>query len=263
MIEHISLRCRNSRSSRKFYEKALAPLVYQVDREYGDSYGFIQAASRLLVTKGKVGTPIHLAFHADATSAVDRFTARRSRREARQRRARNARRVRIRAFVLDPDGHNVEAVIWNEDLGRASPRLWSPEAEARPEIAWLTAAPEWRQGFIAHVRPGGVSPTTRYGYWPQPRTEGAMSLRINDEPQLHCADDPGSDRLPPWIASVGILFSHPRIYPGVHHRAGYMARIKPSSTSAHQDHRLERGLGGGPQRWSTTSRDPGAAPTTR
>jgi hypothetical protein len=26
------------------------------------------------------------------------------------------------AFVLDPDGHNVEAVIWNEDLERAKAR---------------------------------------------------------------------------------------------------------------------------------------------
>ena len=124
MIEHISIRCRNSRSSRKFYEKALAPLGYRVDREYGDSYGFIQGGRHdFWVTKGKVGTPIHLAFHADATSAVDRFY-----RAAIAAGGKNNGPPGMReeygyaAFVLDPDGHNVEAVIWNEDLERAKSR---------------------------------------------------------------------------------------------------------------------------------------------
>jgi catechol 2,3-dioxygenase-like lactoylglutathione lyase family enzyme len=124
MIEHISLRCRNSRSSRKFYEKALAPLGYQVDLEYGDSYGFIQGGRHdFWVTKGKVGTPIHLAFHADATSAVDGFY-----RAAIAAGGKDNGPPGIReeygyaAFVLDPDGHNVEAVIWNEDLERAKAR---------------------------------------------------------------------------------------------------------------------------------------------
>jgi catechol 2,3-dioxygenase-like lactoylglutathione lyase family enzyme len=124
MIEHISLRCRNSRSSRKFYEKALAPLGYRVDREYGDSYGFIEGGRHdFWVTKGKVGTPIHLAFHADATSAVDRFY-----RAAIAAGGKNNGPPGMReeygyaAFVLDPDGHNVEAVIWNEDLERAKSR---------------------------------------------------------------------------------------------------------------------------------------------
>jgi catechol 2,3-dioxygenase-like lactoylglutathione lyase family enzyme len=130
MIEHISLRCRNSRSSRKFYEKALAPLGYRVDREYGDSYGFIQGGRHdFWVTKGKVGTPIHLAFHADATSAVDRFY-----RAAIAAGGKNNGPPGMReeygyaAFVLDPDGHNVEAVIWNEDLERAKSR-----GSARPK----------------------------------------------------------------------------------------------------------------------------------
>ena len=121
MIEHISLRCRNSRSSRKFYEKALAPLGYQVDLEYGDSYGFIQGGRHdFWVTKGKVGTPIHLAFHADETSAVDRFYRAAIAAGGKDNGAPGMREeYGYAAFVLDPDGHNVEAVIWNEDLERA------------------------------------------------------------------------------------------------------------------------------------------------
>jgi len=121
MIDHISLRCRNSRSSRKFYEKALAPLGYQVDREYGDSYGFIQGGRHdFWVTKGKVGTPIHLAFHADATSAVDRFYRAAIAAGGKDNGPPGMREeYGYAAFVLDPDGHNVEAVVWNEDLERA------------------------------------------------------------------------------------------------------------------------------------------------
>jgi len=124
MIEHISLRCSNSRSSRKFYEKALAPLGYKVDREYGDSYGFIQGGRHdFWVTKGKVGTPIHLAFHADATSAVDRFYRAAIVAGGKDNGPPGMREeYGYAAFVLDPDGHNVEAVIWDEDLERAKSR---------------------------------------------------------------------------------------------------------------------------------------------
>lgn len=118
MIEHISLRCRDSRASRRFYEKALAPLGYQVDREYGDAFGFIQGGRHdFWVTKGRVGTPTHLAFHAQDQRAVDAFY-----RAALEAGGKDNGPPGIRedygyaAFVLDPDGHNVEAVIWDEEL---------------------------------------------------------------------------------------------------------------------------------------------------
>src|SRR5204862_6186120 len=74
MIEHISLRCRDSRASRKFYERALEPLGYEMDRRYGDAFGFIQGGRHVFwVTKGKVGTPTRVAFHAQSAAAVDAF----------------------------------------------------------------------------------------------------------------------------------------------------------------------------------------------
>jgi catechol 2,3-dioxygenase-like lactoylglutathione lyase family enzyme len=118
MIEHVSLRCRDPRASRKFYERALAPLGYQVDRVYGDAFGFVQAGRHdFWVTQGKVGTPIHLAFHADNQAAVDQFY-----RAAISMGGKDNGPPGLRddygyaAFVLDPDGHNVEAVIWDEEL---------------------------------------------------------------------------------------------------------------------------------------------------
>jgi catechol 2,3-dioxygenase-like lactoylglutathione lyase family enzyme len=118
MIEHVSLRCRNPAASRKFYERALAPLGYEMDREYGDAFGFIQGGRHdFWVTRGKVGTPSHLAFHANDEAAVDEFH-----RAALAAGGKDNGRPGPReeygyaAFVLDPDGHNVEAVVWAEEL---------------------------------------------------------------------------------------------------------------------------------------------------
>jgi len=129
MLEHISLRCRNARASRKFYERALAPLGYAVDREHGDAFGFIQGGRHdFWVTKGKVGTPAHLAFHADDEKSVDAFYQAALAAGGKDNGAPGPRKeYGYAAFVLDPDGHNVEAVIWAEELkprkrGRAKPR---------------------------------------------------------------------------------------------------------------------------------------------
>jgi catechol 2,3-dioxygenase-like lactoylglutathione lyase family enzyme len=118
MIEHISLRCSDSRASRRFYEKALGPLGYEVDKEYGDAFGFIQGGRHdFWVTKGKVGSPTHLAFHAQDTSAVDDFYRAALAAGGKDNGAPGIREdYGYAAFVLDPDGHNVEAVIWNEEL---------------------------------------------------------------------------------------------------------------------------------------------------
>lgn len=127
MIEHISLRCRDSRASRRFYEKALGPLGYQMDRKYGDAFGFIQGGRHdFWVTKGKVGTPTHVAFHAQDASAVDAFYRAGLAAGGKDNGAPGIRKdYGYAAFVLDPDGHNVEAVIWKEEMkpaGRAGKR---------------------------------------------------------------------------------------------------------------------------------------------
>ena len=127
MIEHISLRCRDSRASRKFYERALEPLGYEMDRRYGDAFGFIQGGRHdFWVTKGKVGTPTHVAFHAQSATAVDAFYRAALAAGGKDNGAPGPRdKYGYAAFVLDPDGHNVEAVIWDEEMEkrrRSAPR---------------------------------------------------------------------------------------------------------------------------------------------
>ena len=74
MIEHVSLRCKNVKKSKDFYERALAPLGYRLSKRFGDAFGFKQAGRHdFWVTKGKVGTPTHIAFHARTIAAVDAF----------------------------------------------------------------------------------------------------------------------------------------------------------------------------------------------
>ena len=118
MIEHISLRCSDVRTSRDFYQQALAPLGYALDKEFGDAFGFVQGGRHdFWVTEGKVGTPNHLAFHADDQAAVDEFYRAAISAGGKDNGGPGRRPdYGYAAFVLDPDGHNVEAVIWDEEL---------------------------------------------------------------------------------------------------------------------------------------------------
>jgi len=58
-----------------------------------------------------------VAFHADAQAAFDAFYAAALEAGGKDNGAPGMRKdYGYAAFVLDPDGHNVEAVIWKEDL---------------------------------------------------------------------------------------------------------------------------------------------------
>src|SRR2546429_3287649 len=99
-----------------------------MSRRYGDAFGFIQGGRHdFWVTKGKVGTPTHLAFHAQSAAAVDAFYRAAMAAGGKDNGAPGPRDdYGYAAFVLDPDGHNVEAVIWDEGMEekrrRSAPR---------------------------------------------------------------------------------------------------------------------------------------------
>jgi catechol 2,3-dioxygenase-like lactoylglutathione lyase family enzyme len=124
MIEHVSLRCRDATASRRFYERALEPLGYVCDLEYGDSFGFKDEAGRhdFWVTEGKVGTPTHLAFHARSREAIDGFYTAALEAGGKDNGAPGPRGTyaAYAAFVIDRDGNNVEAVIWKGEPGASA-----------------------------------------------------------------------------------------------------------------------------------------------
>jgi catechol 2,3-dioxygenase-like lactoylglutathione lyase family enzyme len=116
MIEHVSLRCKSSKKSRKFYEAALKPLGYECDLEYGDSFCFKDKGGRhdFWVTKGKVGSPTHICFLAGTKKQIDDFYAAASEGGGKYNGAPGPREdyVEYAPFAFDPDGNNVEVVIW-------------------------------------------------------------------------------------------------------------------------------------------------------
>jgi catechol 2,3-dioxygenase-like lactoylglutathione lyase family enzyme len=117
MIEHVSLRCKDPQKSREFYEKALAPIGYEQDWVYGESFAFVHKGRHdFWVTPGKVATPLHIAFHCDDTSMVDAFYEAAMAAGGKDNGPPGPRKgYGYAAFVFDPDGHNIEAVTFPEE----------------------------------------------------------------------------------------------------------------------------------------------------
>lgn len=124
MIDHTGLQVSDPAASRHFYEQALAPLGYRVLMEIPKEYtggkvvlGFgIPPKPDFWVAEGAPGMPrMHVAFSANSRAEVDAFH-----RAAIAAGGKDNGPPGLRphyhehyygAFVLDPDGHNIEAVI--------------------------------------------------------------------------------------------------------------------------------------------------------
>lgn len=123
MIDHTGLNVSNPEKSRTFYEKALAALGYQVLAEIPKEHtgglvvlGFgVSPKPDFWVAEGKPNEPrIHIAFRAANHAEVDAFYAAAIAAGGKDNGNPGPRphyhANYYGAFVLDPDGHNVEAV---------------------------------------------------------------------------------------------------------------------------------------------------------
>jgi catechol 2,3-dioxygenase-like lactoylglutathione lyase family enzyme len=118
-IDHVTVGVSDLRRSREFYERALAPLglgrpqtadVLPNEVEFGDGERHAFAIS----TDYPVGAPVHVAFGAESAEQVQAFyeaalAAGGTDNGAPGLRPEYSQRY-YGAFVLDPDGHNIEAV---------------------------------------------------------------------------------------------------------------------------------------------------------
>jgi catechol 2,3-dioxygenase-like lactoylglutathione lyase family enzyme len=114
MIDHLSVHVRDLQKSKAFFAAALAPLGYGVLMEFEGSVGLgADKKPDLWLSAGKQ-EPLHLAFAAKDRKAVDAFYA-----AAIKAGGKDNGKPGIRkdyhpnyygAFVIDPDGHNIEAV---------------------------------------------------------------------------------------------------------------------------------------------------------
>lgn len=114
MIDHMSIHVSDSAHSISFYEKALAPLGYKVLMRFGEVAGLGEEAADFWIGPG-AGTPTHIAFRASGVDAVKAFYQAALEAGGRDNGAPGPRPQYhpgyYGAFVLDPDGNNIEAVI--------------------------------------------------------------------------------------------------------------------------------------------------------
>ena len=117
MLDHVTLGVSDIERSRAFYDRALAPLG--IERLYADGteaagYGVSPRAFFWIGSKGTPQTGSHVAFAATDRATVDRFydaaLAVGGKDNGGPGLRPNYHKDYYAAFVLDPDGHNIEAV---------------------------------------------------------------------------------------------------------------------------------------------------------
>ena len=114
-IDHITVKVRDMAASRAFYEAALAPFGARVV-PYGGDHELLmgpEGSEDLGLTQGEPRAPIHIAFLAHDPATVDAFHAAALTAGGRDNGEPGPREYHPNyygAFVLDPDGNNIEAV---------------------------------------------------------------------------------------------------------------------------------------------------------
>ena len=122
MIDHTGIAVSNMRRSKAFYAAALAPLGYSILIEFEQFAGFgVAPKPDFWIGEGAPNVPpIHVAFRADSRAQVDAFYKAAIAAGGRDNGAPGLREHYhpnyYGAFVLDPDGHNIEAVCHREDV---------------------------------------------------------------------------------------------------------------------------------------------------
>lgn len=128
ILDHVGLTVSDMAVSKTFYTAALAPLGVTLLRDYGMAVGFGKGGKpELWLHQGVASyqtaeqlaqiTPVHVCLSAANTAEVDAFYAAALAAGGRDFGAPGLRPQYhpgyYGAFVLDPDGHNVEAAIHN------------------------------------------------------------------------------------------------------------------------------------------------------
>jgi catechol 2,3-dioxygenase-like lactoylglutathione lyase family enzyme len=116
MYDHIGIKVNDLAASVRFYEQALAPLghVLCCRDETSAAFGPPDAPALWLYLAAGAAAGVHVALRAADRAAVDRFHAGGLAAGGRDHGRPGARAdyspTYYAAFLLDPDGHNVEAV---------------------------------------------------------------------------------------------------------------------------------------------------------
>ncbi len=119
VIDHVTVGVSDLQRSRLFYARALLPLGFAEIGSWSDAaqeiaFGLEEADDFAISTRYGIGAPVHVAFAADRREQVDAFYAAAIAGGGRDNGQPGPRPGYAPdyygAFVLDPDGHNIEAV---------------------------------------------------------------------------------------------------------------------------------------------------------
>lgn len=119
MLDHLGVKVKDLAASKRFYSAALAPLGYTVQYEDKSAIGFgTKAAPALWLGQGDSRGAVHIALAAKDRATVEAFH-----KAAVPAGGKDNGKPGIRAdyhpnyyaaFVIDPDGNNLEAVCHKE-----------------------------------------------------------------------------------------------------------------------------------------------------
>jgi catechol 2,3-dioxygenase-like lactoylglutathione lyase family enzyme len=115
MLDHIGIGVENPGASKAFYAAALQPLGIQVIMDFGEAVGFgSNGMPYFWIGKAGARAQTHVAFRAPDRKTVDAFHAAALAAGGKDNGGPGLRPQYhpnyYGAFVLDPDGHNIEAV---------------------------------------------------------------------------------------------------------------------------------------------------------
>ncbi len=115
MIDHVVITVSDLERSKAFYERALAPLDYHLFTEFPSVAGFGPTGKPTFwIRQGEATAPAHVAIASPDRATVDAFHAAALEAGGTDNGGPGVREIYhpayYGAFVLDPDGHNIEAV---------------------------------------------------------------------------------------------------------------------------------------------------------
>jgi predicted lactoylglutathione lyase len=119
MFDHVQIKVKDFASSRKFYEQVLSELGYKIVLEFEDVVGIGNHPHEMFeVSQADENRPLsqstHIAFVANSREAVQKFHSMALAHGAQdngQPGFRDYEDGYYAAFVIDPNGHNLEAVF--------------------------------------------------------------------------------------------------------------------------------------------------------
>jgi catechol 2,3-dioxygenase-like lactoylglutathione lyase family enzyme len=116
VIDHVTLNVRDVEALKPFYAEALRPLGYELMMDFVEGAGFGAEGKPdfFLAERGEPSTPVHVAFRSPNRATVDEFHAAAIAAGGKDNGPPGIRRVYHEyyygAYVLDPEGNNIETV---------------------------------------------------------------------------------------------------------------------------------------------------------